>query len=428
MKEVKKCSLSGVAFTMDTDAYDTLSQYLNTLKKSYTNTSEGEEIVADIEARIAELILSTQNNNHVVENPLILNIIQQMGTPEDISENTDCDLHCDTPRIPRRLYRDTENAKLGGVCSGAGKYFDIDPVWIRMVMFVPFLLSCLWWIPGMDWAGPMMGNLFGIIIICYLIMWFAVPQARSARQKLEMNGEKITVQSIHHTTETTSGCAPDTQAKPIIASLVLLIGQAIIILFKIIAGVFVFGLIMVACAIIIAISALLVGANEMALIPDLLRDLDLWVPVLGLFIILIPVALLIYVLMCMIASRKPGGKSILALFLIWLAGIIAFISVAIHENAGAKFLQKRSAAERILDSKVMVDGDTTTLEQVLQDFSAEKQIEEGRRSIHIRVPSKQIDITIDKQQSSASIQSGVEHNPATETNTPSSETAPDTRH
>lgn len=109
MKEVKKCSISGVAFTMDADAYEALETYLESLKTTYKDTADGAEIVADIEARIAELILSAQDNTRIVEKPLILNIIRQMGSAEDISrESVDRDLHCDTPRIPRRLYRDTE--------------------------------------------------------------------------------------------------------------------------------------------------------------------------------------------------------------------------------------------------------------------------------------------------------------------------------
>ena len=62
MKEVKKCSISGVAFTMDADAYEALETYLESLKTTYKDTADGAEIVADIEARIAELILSAQDN------------------------------------------------------------------------------------------------------------------------------------------------------------------------------------------------------------------------------------------------------------------------------------------------------------------------------------------------------------------------------
>ena len=71
MKEVKKCSISGIAFTLDADAYALLSRYLDSLKATYAETADGDEIVADIEARIAELILSQQENSRVVETPLL---------------------------------------------------------------------------------------------------------------------------------------------------------------------------------------------------------------------------------------------------------------------------------------------------------------------------------------------------------------------
>ena len=383
MKEVKKCSISGVAFTMDADAYEALETYLESLKTTYKDTADGAEIVADIEARIAELILSAQDNTRIVEKPLILNIIRQMGSAEDISrESVDRDLHCDTPRIPRRLYRDTENAKLGGVCAGIGKYFDIDPVWVRLGLFLPLLFTCFGWIPFLHWFSPMFGNLFGIFLICYFIMWFAVPAARSARQKLEMNGEKITAQSIGEVTAATAtACAePDAKAKPIVAEVVSVFGKVVLILLKIIAGFIVFGLIMAACALIIG------------------NTVSIWIASLGILATLIPIILLIYVLMCLIASRKPGGKTVLAIFLLWLASIIAVSCVAIRENVGDKFRTKRKVLEQVFQSEIVIDGDTTTLERLLEDYDDESVIEEGRKTLHISVPSKSIDITVDKKQ------------------------------
>lgn len=398
MKEVKKCSISGVAFTMDADAYQELENYLDSLKKTYKDTPDGAEIVADIEARIAELILTTQDNTRVVEKPLILNIIHQMGSVEDISEESSDKKAPEEPRIPRRLYRDTENAKLGGVCAGIGKYFDVDPVWIRLGMFLPILLSFLHWIPFMDWTGSMMGNLFGIFVICYVIMWFAVPAARTARQKLEMNGEKITAQSIRETTEATAGCDPDVRAKPIVAEAVSVFGKVVLILLKIIAGFIVFGLIMAACALIIGMFALIVGGEGFFTPAVFGNTVSIWIASLGILATLIPIILLIYVLMCLIASRKPGGKTVLAIFLLWLASIISVSCVAIRENVGDKFRTKRKALEQIFQSEIVIDGDTTTLERLLEDYDDESVIEEGRKTLHISVPSKSIDITVDKKQ------------------------------
>ena len=398
MKEVKKCSISGVAFTMDIDAYETLGAYLESLKKSYKETPDGTEIVADIEARIAELILTEQDNTRVVEMPLIQHIIAQMGSAEDISdESSDRDLQYETPRIPRRLYRDTENAKLGGVCAGIGKYFDIDPVWVRLTLFLPMLLTCFGGIPFLFWFGPVFGNLFGIFLICYFIMWFAVPAARTARQRLEMNGEKITAQSIGEATAAAASNEPDAKAKPIVAEAVSLFGKIVLILMKIFAGILVFGLIMGACALIIGLFAIIIGGPEQIHL-EKLADFSLWVPILGIFIVLIPVILLIYVLMCLIASRKPSGKTVLVIFLLWILSIIGCSVIAIREDVSDKLRKKKAAVERVFRSEFIIEGDTTTLERLLEDYDEESIIEEGRRTLHIAVPSKEIDITVDKNE------------------------------
>lgn len=354
MKEVKKCSISGVAFTLDTDAYETLGHYLNALKKTYGDTDEGREIVADIEARIAELILSHQDNSSVVEQPLIEEIIVQMGSAEDL-----CDVQGEPvagPRIPRRLYRDTENAKLGGVCAGIGKYFDIDPVWVRLGLFLPLLLTLFGWIPLLGWISALMGNLFGIFLICYLIMWFAVPPARTARQKLEMNGERITAQSIGETTAATSD--PDSTAKPVVARVVFTLGQLVLIFLKVLAGLIVFGLIMLACALIIGLFAMILG-GEGFLMPLFCNPVYVWIASFGIVTVLIPTILLIYVLMCLIASRKPSGKTVLVTFIVWFLSVVALCTIAIRGRFWQEFGHDRYEQEWLLEEDAFMEGDPT---------------------------------------------------------------------
>ena len=273
-------------------------------------------------------------------------------------------------------------------------------MWVRLGLFLPLLFTCFGWIPFLHWFSPMFGNLFGIFLICYFIMWFAVPAARSARQKLEMNGEKITAQSIGEVTAATAtACAePDAKAKPIVAEVVSVFGKVVLILLKIIAGFIVFGLIMAACALIIGIFALIVGGEGFFTPAVFGNTVSIWIASLGILAALIPIILLIYVLMCLIASRKPGGKTVLAIFLLWLASIIAVSCVAIRENVGDKFRTKRRALEQIFQSEIVIDGDTTTLERLLEDYDDESVIEEGRKTLHISVPSKSIDITVDKKQ------------------------------
>ncbi|MDE6624590.1 MAG: PspC domain-containing protein [Alistipes sp.] len=400
MKEVKKCSISGVAFTMDADAYETLGNYLESLRKAYKDSPDGTEIVADIEARIAELILSAQDNERVVELPLVLNIIRQLGSTAEITDtDADADLQPETPRIPRRLYRDPENAKLGGVCAGIGKYFDIDPVWVRLAMFLPLLFVCMGGFPFIGhWMSQLFSNLFGIFLICYFIMWFAVPTARTARQKLEMNGEQITVHSVASTTAAGSADV-DTQAKSIVAEAVSLFGKVVLALLKLFAGLLVFGLILSACGLIIGLFAIAVGGHELL---NLNEGMTLAVPILGTLIALIAVMLLIYVLMCLIASRKPSGKTLLAIFLLWIATVIACACVAIRENLPDKIGEKRREIRRMLQTEVEVDGESTSLEELLERLE-EGSVTENGEQLRISVPSKSLDITVDKQQSQVKV-------------------------
>ena len=399
MKEVKKCSISGIAFTLDADAYALLSRYLDSLKATYAETADGDEIVADIEARIAELILSQQENSRVVETPLLRQIISQMGTAEDISSESETDAAKKQPRIPRRLYRDTENARLGGVCAGLGRYFDVDPTWVRLTLFAPLLLLIL--VEVLPFSGTLstfFSNLFGVFVLGYFIMWFAVPAARSARQKLEMEGEPITVRSIREKTVRDSETNSD--VKSIVARVIYALGQLALIVIKIFIGFFIFGLTFAACILLIVLFALIFGdpggSGTLSIAGWTMTTTAMGV--MGLLTVLIPLLLLIYILFCLIASRKPGGKTVLAIFLLWLASIIAVSCVAIRENVGDKFRTKRRVLEQVFQSEIVIDGDTTTLERLLEDYDEESVIEEGRKTLHISVPSKSIDITVDKKQ------------------------------
>ena len=198
MNEIKKCSIAGVSFTFEQDAYQTLNDYIESLKNSYEGDPDGEEIIADIEARIAELILSAQSADAIVCIPLVKSIIKQMGSPEEIdndkfdataepysAETTDRN---GNPRIPRRLYRDLQNRKLGGVCSGLANYFDLDPTWIRLIFAIPLVIAIFGTIRIFGNFTITLPNISMLVGLSYLIMWFTIPAASSARQKLEMNG------------------------------------------------------------------------------------------------------------------------------------------------------------------------------------------------------------------------------------------------
>ena len=231
MNEIKKCSIAGISFTLEKEAYEALQAYIKSLNDTYKDNPDGEEILADIEARIAELILSAQPADAIIAKPLIDNIIKQLGSAEEIDDDGS-EHHAETtdlngnPRIPRRLYRDLENRKLGGVCAGVANYFDIDSTWIRLALFIPLLLTSLGSVEIFRWMGAFMGNLFGFLIIGYIIMWFTIPAASSARQKLEMKGERITARNIHGATHI---AAPDERERTLLAKVVTMAGRLMLI-------------------------------------------------------------------------------------------------------------------------------------------------------------------------------------------------------
>lgn len=400
MNNIKKCSISGVAFTLDEEAYKTLEAYLDSLRASYGETADGKEIVADIEARIAELILTTQEGDRVVQKPLIDNIIAQMGSARDISEESSEEGSAGEsspkePRIPRRLYRDTANAKLGGVCAGIGKYFDIDPVWVRLAMFLPLIFTCMGGITFLGWMSQIFGNLFGIFIICYLIMWFVVPVARTARQKLEMKGERITAESIRETTEA-AGNDPDRRARPIVAETVSVFGKVVLILLKLIAGVIVFSLIVLAIVLVVGLLGVIISGPG-CMFPSQL-DNDIWVSIFGITSLLIPVILLIYVLMCLIASRKPGGKPVLGFFLVWLASIAACIGAALYKGHDEGIFSRSDSKEQLMKTDIVIDGDSTTVGRLLHESDdVESVVDADNRTLRLNLKNgdRNIEITVD---------------------------------
>ena len=201
MKEIVKVSISGLAFDLENAAYTELSGYLSRLEEGYKDNPDGAEIIADIEARIVELILSQQDMRMAVGDPLIHSVIEQLGMPDDIGSGAGDDGKYAPPavaseRFPKRLYRNPEGAKLGGVCSGLGTYFGVDPVWIRVGIFAPILLCIIFGVLHFHQFTSLASSLFATFVLLYFILWIAIPLAKNPRQQLEMRGERITASSI----------------------------------------------------------------------------------------------------------------------------------------------------------------------------------------------------------------------------------------
>lgn len=186
MKEIEKISVSGIAFTLEIDALELLNNYLGSLKNYYKDVVGNEEIVADVEERVAELLIERGGKERVVDNADIQYIIATLGTPEELADadaqkilRNDCTAEGNEGCIKKRLFRDPKNGVLGGVCTGLARYLDISPIWIRVILVLVVLFG------SRVFFGQ---TLASILIVGYIILWIAMPPARTVAQRCSMDG------------------------------------------------------------------------------------------------------------------------------------------------------------------------------------------------------------------------------------------------
>lgn len=187
MKKTFTANLNGTVFHIEEDAYDAIQRYLANIRAKFSGSSEAEEIMADIEARIAELFTERLQGRQAVSMADVDHVKQVMGQPEDYVDGEsgtagasaeDRSFNQAGPQRRKRLFRDPDDKKVAGVLSGLGHYFGIDPLWLR-IAFLVFLLA--------GWGFP---------AIFYIALWVLVPEANTAAEKLEMQGEPVTVDNI----------------------------------------------------------------------------------------------------------------------------------------------------------------------------------------------------------------------------------------
>jgi phage shock protein PspC (stress-responsive transcriptional regulator) len=179
MKITLSINLGGYSFNIDEDAYAELKRYLKNLEFHFAQEESASEILSDIETRMAELFRTKITTyKQVITMADVNQAISVMGTPEDISDN-DGPSARDKFASPghHRIYRDTDNRIIGGVCAGMGAYWDLDPLIIRII-FIALIL-----------AG-------GLGVFIYLILYIVLPEARTTAQKIEMKGNPVNIHNI----------------------------------------------------------------------------------------------------------------------------------------------------------------------------------------------------------------------------------------
>lgn len=184
MNKTTHVHISKIPFIMEETAYYRLSQYLEKLKSRFPKQEERDEILSDIETRIAEILQTKQKGAwQVITEKDVQEVLALVGSPEEIETNEPNPAVVSTPFskqvLGKKLFRNPDDKKMGGVISGLCLYLGIqDPVWIRILTIVLLFAS------------------FSIVFWLYILLWIAIPEAKTPSEKLQMRGDRVTLDNM----------------------------------------------------------------------------------------------------------------------------------------------------------------------------------------------------------------------------------------
>ncbi|MCS6978831.1 MAG: PspC domain-containing protein [Flavobacteriales bacterium] len=176
MKKNIQASVGKVSFTFEEDAYESLSRYLHSIENHFSRIRGGQDVVEDIERRVAELLGQRLKAGEVVTLSDAQAVMDILGEVEEITGQGE-EAKAPLQVMRKRLYRDTERRVLGGVCAGLGAFLGLNPLWLRLGWLVLFFF-------------------FGTGLLLYLIFWIVVPAAVTPAEKLEMQGKPVDLRNL----------------------------------------------------------------------------------------------------------------------------------------------------------------------------------------------------------------------------------------
>ncbi len=364
MKSTIKVSISGIAFNLEDDAYQLLKNYLDELTIHFSKNEGEKEIIEDIEARLAELLLAKINTpEQAVTANNVTEVIDILGKPEELNDDSSANVNSNNiPYSPpvsakKRLYRDPDNQVVAGVCGGLGVYFNTDPVIFR-ILFVVLTISSpfLWFL-----------NFGAAAVIAYVVLWICLPQALTMAQKLEMRGESPSVANIERKMREEALKSP-VQARPKRSA----IGNIIRVGFYILAAIIAIPIICVGIALIVAFIAVAFAGGWflqdsvfplMDFVAIAGTNLTL-IKILALIVIAIPLMLLVYAAIRLLFRFKAKSKGIvISLVTIWIICIFGLIAVG-----GYTLRDYRSGAKQLTEETYTTTSDTLYID-IPRDFA-----------------------------------------------------------
>lgn len=261
MKKTLSINIAGFVFHIEEDAYATLDAYLKSIHAYFASFEGSKEIIADIESSIAEKFWNIRETEKVeaISQTHVDTLIASLGTVADFKQVEEEDdkregFTAPTPEAgPKVFRRDLTRKQIGGVAAGIARYFQVDPIWVRLILLGLMSASfpifhggnIIFWAYIIIWAaipgeinpdddksyrkfyrdpekkvigGVMAGiaaytgwdvgllrvlavlsvGLFGSGVIAYLVILVITPEAKTMKDKMEMTGEPITLENIEN--------------------------------------------------------------------------------------------------------------------------------------------------------------------------------------------------------------------------------------
>lgn len=337
-------NINGIIFHIEEDAYETLQTYMVEVKKHFGFSADSQEIVSDIESRIAEMFSERINEQKaVITMQDVKEVCAQMGEVKDfeLDEDTAQDSGPSSSSFyeeERTLFRDPDDKVLGGVCSGLAHYFGFETVWVRLVLLLLAIFA-------------------GSGILIYIVLWIVVPKAKTRADKMRMRGEPANLQNFKRSFQeemedvkknfTAAGekissagsrVSSDFNNSNGINSFMDVIGKILIVFVKIIGIFLIFGISLALIALIIALfigSGHLVGDIFYNGLPIQFVDSSYQTAMLtaGFIVIAIPLFVILFLALRVLFNRKVMGPFLgFSMLIIWLVAVV-FSIVYISKTA-----------------------------------------------------------------------------------------------
>jgi phage shock protein PspC (stress-responsive transcriptional regulator) len=395
MKKTVTVNIGGIVFHIEETAYEKLQSYLSNIKSYFTLSDGRDEIIQDIETRIAEMFSEKITNSRmVVTDADVEEVMKQLGKPSEVAgadEEQPTNENSNQERAEKKLFRDPDDKIVGGVCSGVAHYFGIQPLWLRLLLVFTIIY-------------------FGAGLLLYIILWIVIPKANNSSEKLAMKGKPINLDTIKETieedvndfTERVKGKKPLFQKGTtrlarfvedvisIVLQILKFIAKFIGAIISIILFILLFGLMLA----LLGITGALGDANIPVFLSNfVLSPTEMFIAIMGIaFTIGIPLLLILYrVLRYLFNIRKEPKRVRTTAGVLWIIGVImlGIIALSVSKNFGSK--QAASVSMPIQQPK----GDTLYLNDVL--------INENTSDIFIGVSGNNNNFNIVSNQDTASL-------------------------